>query len=225
MIRKQFSCEWRTMKKKAARRRIDVAEHGPRRPAMIDGPLRDRIKELRRVRAAELLPHPLNWRLHPPEQRAVLEALLREVGFANALLVRELPDGRLQLIDGHLRAETAPEMEVPVLVLDVDESEAEKLLATLDPVAALAAADARAIAALREKITSQETVVAEFLDAIRGEAEASAHSMEHGEEATGSALTLQSLYQVIVECADEAAQRALFERLSEEGHRCRALVL
>jgi len=193
----------------------------------MDVPLRDRIKELRRVRAAELLPHPLNWRLHPPEQRAVLEALLREVGFANALLVRELPDGRLQLIDGHLRAETAPEMEVPVLVLDVDESEAEKLLATLDPVAALAAADAQAVAALRERITSQEVEVTAFLDSVCDEASTREREMgsEHDPTATAPALTLQSLYQVIVECADEAVQRTLFERLTQEGHRCRALVL
>ncbi len=215
------------MKKQSVRRRVDAAEAGPLRPAMMDAPLRDRIKELRRVRAAELLPHPLNWRLHPPEQRAVLEALLREVGFANALLVRELPDGRLQLIDGHLRAETAPEMEVPVLVLDVDESEAEKLLATLDPVAALAAADAKAVAALRERISSQEVEVAAFLDSVRDEASTRERAMgnEHDPNATAPALTLPSLYQLIVECADEAAQKALFEQLTEEGYRCRALVL
>ena len=39
------------------------------------------------------------------------------------------------LIDGHLRAETAPDMMVPVLVLDVTEEEADKLLLTLDPLA------------------------------------------------------------------------------------------
>jgi hypothetical protein len=41
---------------------------------------------------------------------------------------RELPDGRLQLIDGHLRAETTLDDVVPVLVLDVIEEEADKLL-------------------------------------------------------------------------------------------------
>ena len=30
--------------------------------------IRDRIKELRRVKASELLPHPKNWRTHPQEQ-------------------------------------------------------------------------------------------------------------------------------------------------------------
>jgi hypothetical protein len=100
--------------------------------------IRDRIRELRRVRAAELLPNPRNWRLHPASQRAALEGILREIGFADALLARELPDGRLELVDGHLRAETAPDQLVPVLVLDVNEAEANKILLTLDPLAAMA---------------------------------------------------------------------------------------
>jgi hypothetical protein len=42
----------------------------------------------------------------------------------------------LVLIDGHLRAETTPNSVVPVLVLDVTEEEVEKMLLTLDPLAA-----------------------------------------------------------------------------------------
>jgi hypothetical protein len=42
--------------------------------------------------------------------------------------LRELPDGQLVLIDGHLRRDTMPEAVVPVLVLDLDEDEADKLL-------------------------------------------------------------------------------------------------
>jgi hypothetical protein len=40
-------------------------------------------------------------------------------------LARELPDGRLQLIDGHLRAATMPDEEVPVIILDLNEEEAD----------------------------------------------------------------------------------------------------
>jgi len=38
-------------------------------------------------------------------------------------IIRELPEGGYGIIDGHLRAETTPDQEVPVLVLDVDEQE------------------------------------------------------------------------------------------------------
>lgn len=74
--------------------------------------------------------------------------LLREIGYANALLARELPDGSLELIDGHMRAETTPDAIVPVLILDVDEKEAGKILSTLDPLSSMAEADNAALQAL-----------------------------------------------------------------------------
>src|SRR3954452_2511087 len=74
-------------------------------------PIRHRIKGHRRVRAGELVPHEWNFREHPAGQRAALEALYREVGFARSLLAYELPDGRRKLIDGHLRRDMDPDME------------------------------------------------------------------------------------------------------------------
>jgi len=101
--------------------------------------IRDRILDLRRVAAGQLVPHPQNWRTHPDAQRRLLGDLFTEVGFAAAVIARELPDGRLQIIDGHLRQEEVPaEQEIPVLVLDVTEAEARKLLLSLDPLAAMA---------------------------------------------------------------------------------------
>src|SRR5712672_2015577 len=100
--------------------------------------IRNRIKSHRRVRAGDLVAHEFNFRTHPAHQRAALEALYREVGFARSLLAYELPDGRLKLIDGHLRRDLDPEMEVEVEVLDVSEDEARALLLSIDPLAALA---------------------------------------------------------------------------------------
>src|SRR5215469_336474 len=54
------------------------------------------------------------------------------------LLAYELPDGRLKLIDGHLRRDVDPDMEVDVEVLDVSDEEARTLLLSIDPLAALA---------------------------------------------------------------------------------------
>src|SRR5438309_6066074 len=101
-------------------------------------PIRNRIKGHRRVRAGDLVPHELNFRLHPDRQRTALEALYHEVGFARSLLAYELPDGRLKLLDGHLRRALDPDMEVDVEVLDVNEDEARTLLLSIDPLAALA---------------------------------------------------------------------------------------
>src|SRR5512146_2865149 len=122
--------------------------------------IRDRITELRRVKACDLLPHPKNWRRHPASQRDAMQGILAEIGYADALLARETPEG-LMLIDGHLRAETTPDAEVPVLVLDVTEAEADKILATLDPLAAMAQADTEKLdALLREVETGNEAVAA-----------------------------------------------------------------
>lgn len=131
--------------------------------------IRDRIKELRRVPARDLLPNPKNWRRHPKAQIAALQGLLAEIGYADALLARELPDGRLILIDGHLRAGLDPDALVPVLLLDVTEEEADKLLLTLDPLAAMAEADSERIKALLSTVRTESPAVAELLKRTAGD--------------------------------------------------------
>jgi len=75
------------------------------------------------VRASDLVPNPGNWRRHPKAQADALRGLLSEIGYADALLARETPQG-LILIDGHLRAELTPDTKVPVLIVDLSEQEA-----------------------------------------------------------------------------------------------------
>jgi hypothetical protein len=125
--------------------------------------IRDRIKDFRRVPASCLRPSPDNWRTHPPAQREALRGLLAEIGYAGATLCRELDDGGLEIIDGHLRAEEMGDREVPVLVTDLTEDEAKKLLATFDPVGALAQADAAKLDALLQQVTTSDGAVAKML--------------------------------------------------------------
>lgn len=115
-------------------------------------PWKDRIRELRRVPASSLVRHPKNPRQHPESQKAAMQAMLKRVGYADALLVREDADGALHLIDGEMRSEIAADAEVPVLVLDVTEEEADYLLATLDPVTSLAEVDAAREATLIQEL-------------------------------------------------------------------------
>jgi DNA modification methylase len=141
----------------------------PAGPYAIGTVIRDRVKELRRVQARDLLPNPKNWRRHGRTQADALRGLLAEIGYADALLARELPDGRLMLIDGHLRAATTPDSQVPVLILDVTEAEADKILATLDPLAAMAQADSERIAALLGTVRTDSAAVQELLRRTAGE--------------------------------------------------------
>ena len=128
--------------------------------------IRDRIKELKRVRARDLLTNPKNWRVHPKSQTAALRGLLAEVGYADALIARELTDGRLQLIDGHLRAETTPSAMVPVLILDVSEEEADKILLTLDPLAGMAESDSERLQALLNNVRTDSKAVGQLFARI-----------------------------------------------------------
>jgi DNA modification methylase len=127
--------------------------------------IRDRVVELVRVRAGDLQANPANWRRHPESQRAAIRGLLRQVGYADALLARRDVD-HLVLIDGHLRQSLDPDQVVPVLVLDVDEREADLLLASLDPLAALATPDAPALSALLERVEASSAAVRSLLDGL-----------------------------------------------------------
>src|SRR5690349_19902940 len=126
--------------------------------------IRDRIKELRRVRAGDLVPNEKNWRRHPEHQRSALMGMLQEIGYSDALLVRELPDGKLQTIDGHCRADLTPDVMVPVLVTDLNDQEAKKLLATLDPLAGMAETDGKALSALLAEIETSSPSVQALLE-------------------------------------------------------------
>jgi hypothetical protein len=181
---------------------------------------RDRIVELRRVLAADLRPHPRNWRTHPAAQRAALAGVLSEVGYADALLARQLEDGSLELIDGHLRAELTPEQVVPVLVLDVTAAEADKLLATLDPLAAMAQADEALLADVLSSVTTGSAAVQSLLDDV-----AARHGVVLPMQELPAEVPIRESYQVVAECESEAAQRELFERLRGEGYRCRLLAI
>jgi ParB-like nuclease family protein len=185
--------------------------------------VRDRIKELRRVRASELRPNPRNWRVHPPEQQDALRGVLAEVGYADALLARELPDGSLMLVDGHLRAETTPEALVPVLVLDVDETEAHKILLTHDPLAAMATVSEEHVRSLLAEVQTENAAVRRMINSLPETPGLESTAQQPVE--TRPEMNIPDTYQVVVECQDEHDQQAVFERMRAEGYRCRILTL
>ncbi len=187
--------------------------------------IRDRIKELRRVRAADLRPNPRNWRTHPPQQQDALRGLLAEVGYADALFARELADGTLVLIDGHLRAETTPDAVVPVLVLDVDEREADKILLTHDPLASMATVSEENLQSLLADVQTENAAVRSMLDLIAAPADKTIAADSPATPPERPEISVPESYQVVVECRDEADQESVFERMRAEGYRCRVLTL
>jgi hypothetical protein len=129
---------------------------------------RDRVKELRWVKASEVRGAPWNWRTHGDNQRAAVAGSLEELGFFDPLDCRELPDGSLELIDGHLRqdliqAEVGPDTLVPVVVTDFTEAEAKQANLLKDPLAAMAGADQGRLDALLREVQTESGALAAML--------------------------------------------------------------
>lgn len=180
--------------------------------------IRDRIKELRRVPASELLPNPKNWRTHPEAQANALRGILSEVGIAGAVLARETPAG-LMLIDGHLRAETITDTEIPVLILDVTEAEADKLLASYDPLSAMAEADPAKLDELLREIDTGSEELTKMLAELADEAGLYKEPKEE------KAVVVAESYSVVIECGNEAQQKEMYDRMTKEGFKCRLLTM
>jgi len=126
-----------------------------------------------------LTPNPKNWRRHPKAQREALSSVLGQVGWAGALLYNETTN---RLIDGHLRQEVVPEGElVPVLIGSWTPEQEALILATLDPLAAMAEADASKVRELLEGLGEQDAAVQEILNELKAEAESSTPPAEFPE--------------------------------------------
>jgi hypothetical protein len=121
-----------------------------------------------RIAARDLQAHDGNWRTHPQHQQDALRGVLDEVGIAGALLVYRSPahDGAYVTIDGHLRTALDPAQTWPCLVLDVDDAEAALLLATHDPLAALAEADTDRLRALLDTVQSGDPAIQAMLSQL-----------------------------------------------------------
>jgi len=89
----------------------------------------------------QLLANPLNWRIHTHDQETALAGVLDSVGWVQRVIVNRTTG---HLIDGHLRvslAITRGEPSVPVVYVDLSAEEEALILATLDPLSAMAGTD------------------------------------------------------------------------------------
>lgn len=117
--------------------------------------------------ADEILAHQNNWRTHDDIQREALRGLLGEVGIVNAAIgfTSADADGKMKLIDGHLRREEIRQ-GLPVLMTDLNDDEAALVLATLDPLAAMAGTDAANLNALLHQLTPGQASVQAMLSSL-----------------------------------------------------------
>lgn len=130
---------------------------------------RNRILEYGVKPADQFLAHPKNARIHPVYQREVMKSALDTVGFVAPVI--EAKSG--YLLDGHervwqgLQNKNAP---IPFVVVDVDEDEEAYVLATFDPITALANYDAELLDGLLREVNSDNEHVQKMLAELAAEA-------------------------------------------------------
>ena len=129
---------------------------------------RNRVLALETHVAGDILDHPHQWRTHPKAQSDALRDVLEEVGVAGAMLVYRSAraGGALVRIDGHGRKDLDPSASWPCLVLDVDDREADLLLATYDPISAQAGADAAKLDELLRGISTGSAALQTLLSEV-----------------------------------------------------------
>lgn len=130
---------------------------------------RNRIVGHDDVAPAELVPNPRNWRSHPQEQQRALAGALAEIGWVAEVLVNRTTGN---VVDGHLRIELAvarDEPTVPVTYVELTDDEERLVLASLDPLAAMASAEQEQLAALLAGLEPAEDALRALLDDLARE--------------------------------------------------------
>ena len=114
-----------------------------------------------------ILFNPRNWRIHPLNQQNALKGVLEEVGWVQEVIINKRTG---HLVDGHLRCQLAARegaRSIPVKYVDLSEEEESLVLATLDPIASMAATDKQKLDELFADIQSDNENVNKMLDEIR----------------------------------------------------------
>ena len=127
---------------------------------------KNRIIETAEMKVSDLKANPKNWRKHPTAQQNALTGVLDTVGWVQQVIWNRQTG---HLVDGHLRVELAAkrkEKTIPVNVVDLSPEEEAMILATFDPIAAMAEADRQMLQGLMESIETEDEQIQALLESI-----------------------------------------------------------
>lgn len=131
---------------------------------------RNRIMRYSEEPPDQLLANPRNWRTHPGSQAEALRGVLADVGYVQAVIVNERTG---HLVDGHLRVQEAlkaGQATIPVVWVDLSEADEAEVLATLDPLAAMAGTDSAKLDDLLRDVSTDSAAVQAMLDTLATDA-------------------------------------------------------
>jgi DNA modification methylase len=115
----------------------------------------------------QLLANPRNWRRHPGPQRDALRGALDTVGWVAQVMVNQRTGF---VVDGHARVEEAigrHEPSIPVVYVDLAPEEEALVLATLDPIGAMAETSTERLAELLAEVSVDDAGLSKLLAALR----------------------------------------------------------
>lgn len=127
---------------------------------------RNRIVRYREVDPNDLVANPLNWRIHSATQQLAMTGSLVEVGWIAPVITQ---DGTDYVIDGHMRVAIAlreNEPTVPVVDVDLDDDEAATMIATFDPLGAMAITDREKYAELYDRVDVEDAALREIIETM-----------------------------------------------------------
>lgn len=131
--------------------------------AATEAPWRNRIVDQGEVDPTTLIANPQNWRRHPTRQREALRGALGEVGWVQQVIVNRTTG---HLVDGHARLEEAiarGEPTIPAIFVELTPDEERLVLATLDPLSAMAEQDTAKLEALLGELVVDDAHLVQFL--------------------------------------------------------------
>ena len=133
-------------------------------------PWQNRIVRYSEEAPDQLLANPSNWRTHPSSQADALRGVLEQVGVVQNVIANARTGF---LVDGHLRvmeALKAGQPSIPVTWVDLAPDEEVLILASLDPLSAMAGTDAAQLDALLREVSTDSPALTAMLDALAQEA-------------------------------------------------------
>ena len=127
---------------------------------------RNRITRYGEEAPDQLLAHELNFRIHPKAQQDALKEVLHRVGLVQNVIISERTG---KCLDGHLRIQMAiseNQPTIPITYVDVEPEEEALILASIDPLSAMAGTDTEKLTDLLSQFSVGPGALADLLGSI-----------------------------------------------------------
>ena len=169
------------------------------------------------VSTDSLFPYISNSRTHSDDQVTQIAASIKEFGFLNPILI----DSSSSIIAGHGRLLAAKKLglsEVPVLRIEhLTEAQRKAYIIADNKLALNAGWDTEILKAEIEHLSE----LAFDIELLGFDDVELAKMFDEQEEKSLEEQEYSEVFNVIIECKDESEQEKIFNRLDQEGYKCR----